>query len=243
MRILSRADVKSEHGLSRIISENILVAKVHDGEPHYLPTGGKAPIDYPFFNGSHIITASSVSTRLSYEPQPYLLVFPEDAIKQSAYKTYNGTHHVISLVTKGGRFLMFVPTIPEQLTLNGFEIPWRWAKFSAIEFEIPPSAKPVEQKITVRFTAFPETRTETKTYTVTETITSAETVTTYVTKTFTLTSAETIIIHATETVTEKIHDVLPEQTIPISYMLLVTITAATSFAVFALLMKRKIRRR
>jgi hypothetical protein len=247
LRILSKAGIRPESGLSQIISENIIVAKVHDGKPHYIPTGGKAPVDYPFFNGTHIVTASAVTTRLNNLPQPYILEFPEDAIKHSAQKTFNGTHYIISFETRGGKFLMYVPSIPEKLTLNSLDIPWKWAKYSVIEFLIPLSAETAEQKLVLKLSPFPSEIRETKTLTITKTVLSQETVTAYATRTVTaapatitatVTSRETTTVHETKTTTVKEASwMLSEETIPTT-LLLLTAAITGSLVVSTIFMKK-----
>jgi hypothetical protein len=246
LRILSKAGIRPESGLSKIISENIIVAKVHDGKPHYIPTGGKAPVDYPFFNGTHIVTASAVTTRLNNLPQPYILEFPEDAIKHPAQKTLNGTHYIISFATRGGRFLMYVPTIPEKLTLNGLDIPWKWTKYSVIEFLIPLSAETAEQKLALKLSPFPSEIRETKTLTITKTMPSQETVTAYATRivtatpatiTATVTSRETTTVHETKTTTvRETSETLPIETISTT-LLLATVATLISFVTYTILRK------
>jgi hypothetical protein len=248
LRILSKAGIRPEPGLSKIISENIIVAKVHDGKPHYIPTGGKAPVDYPFFNGTHIVTASAVTTRLNNLSQPYILEFPEDTIKHPAQKTFNGTHYIISFVTGGGRFLMYVPTIPEKLTLNGLDIPWKWTKYSVIEFLIPLSAETAERKLVLILSPFPSEIRETKTLTITKTMLSQETVTAYATRivtatpstiTATITSRETTTVHETKTTTIKETIVIQREEVIPTTLLLLTIAISGLLVVSTLFMKKR----
>jgi carbohydrate-binding DOMON domain-containing protein len=143
---------------------------------------------------------------------------------------------------------MYVPSIPEKLTLNGLDIPWKWTKYSVIEFLIPLSAETAEQKLVLKLSPFPSEIRETKTLTITKTVLSQETVIAYATRTVTaapatitatVTSRETTTVHETKTITVKeTFWMLSKEAIP-TILLLLTAAITGLLVVATVFMKKR----
>jgi carbohydrate-binding DOMON domain-containing protein len=143
---------------------------------------------------------------------------------------------------------MYVPTIPEKLTLNGLDIPWKWTKYSVIMFLIPLSAETAERKLVLKLSPFPSEIRETRTLTMTKTVLSQITVTAYATRTVTaapatitetVTSRETTTIHETKTITIKeTFLILSEEAIP-TILLLLTVAITGLLVVATVSMKKR----
>jgi hypothetical protein len=109
LHLLASHGVKIEGGMERIVSDRIILVRPWDNRTHGIETNRLSPLDYPFFNGTHLLIGTSTGTRLSDAKTPYIYSFPEDALCSEATTSSNGNSVLFKLRSKGGEFSMFVP--------------------------------------------------------------------------------------------------------------------------------------